>query len=77
MLRPGDQHYVQESFFPLKITAHVANEISYRALNVGFHYTAQAGGALMLGAGYKTGDDNTLYWATHFLHHGLFALWRA
>ena len=68
MLRPGDQHYVQESFFPLKITAHVANEISYRALNVGFHYTAQAGGALMLGAGYKTGDDKTLYWATHFLH---------
>jgi hypothetical protein len=68
MLRPGDQHYVQESFFPLKITAHVVNEISYRALNVGFHYTAQAGGALMLGAGYKTGDDKTLYWATQFLH---------
>jgi hypothetical protein len=68
MLRPGDQHYVQESFFPLKITAHVVNEISYRALNVGFHYTAQAGGALMLGAGYKTGDDKTLYWASQFLH---------
>jgi hypothetical protein len=68
MLRPGDQHYVQESFFPLKITAHVVNEISYRALNVGFHYTAQAGGALMLGAGYKTGDDKTLYWALQFLH---------
>ena len=29
MLRPGDRHYVQESFFPLKITAHVVNEISY------------------------------------------------
>ncbi len=68
MLRPGDQHYVQESFFPLKITAHVVNEISYRALNVGFHYTAQAGGSLMLGAGYQTGDDKTLSWATYFLH---------
>ena len=68
MLRPGDQHYVQESFFPLKITAHVVNEISYRALNVGFHYTAQAGGALMRGANYQVGDDKTLYWATQFLH---------
>src|SRR5262245_24340281 len=68
MLRPGDQHYVQESFFPLKITAHVVNEISYRALNVGFHYTAQAGGSLMRGAGYQTGDDKTLSWATYILH---------
>jgi hypothetical protein len=68
MLRPGDQHYVQESFFPLKITAHVVNEISYRALNVGFHYTAQAGGTLMRGAGYQVGDDKTLSWATYILH---------
>jgi hypothetical protein len=68
MLRPGDQHYVQESFFPLKITAHIVNEISYRALNVGFHYTAQAGGSLMRGAGYQTGDDKTLSWATYILH---------
>ena len=67
MLLPGKQHYVQESFFPTKITAHVVNEISYRALNIGFHFTAQAGGALMLGAGFKTGDDKTLYWATQFL----------
>jgi len=68
MLRPGDQRYVQESFFPLKITAHAVNEISYRALNVGFHYTAQAGGSLMRGANYQVGDDKTLYWATQFLH---------
>ncbi len=67
MLLPGKQHYVQESFFPLKITAHAVNEISYRALNVGFHFTAQAGGQLMIRAGYKTGDDRTLYWATQFL----------
>ncbi len=67
MLRPEGQHYVQESFFPLKITAHCVNEISYRALNVGFHLTFQAGGELMLGAGHKTGDDLTLYWATEFL----------
>jgi hypothetical protein len=68
MLRPGDQHYVQESFFPLKVTAHVVNEIAYRALNVGFHYTAQAGGSLMRDAGYQTGDDKVLSWATYFLH---------
>jgi hypothetical protein len=67
MLLPGKQHYVQESFFPLKITAHAVNEISYRALNVGFHFTAQAGGSRMLGAGHKTGDDRTLFWATTFL----------
>ena len=67
MLVPGKQQYVQQSFFPLKITAHAVNEISYRALNVGFHFTAQAGGQLMLGAGHKTGDDKTVYWATQFL----------
>lgn len=67
MLLPGKQHYVQESFFPTKITAHAVNEISYRALNIGFHFTAQAGGQIMRGAGFKTGDDKTLYWATQFL----------
>jgi hypothetical protein len=68
MLLPNHkQHYVQESFFPTKITAHAVNEISYRALNIGFHFTAQAGGALMLRAGFKTGDDKTLYWATQFV----------
>jgi hypothetical protein len=67
LLLPGKQHYVQESFFPLKITAHAVNEISYRALNVGFHFTAQAGGQRMIQAGHQTGDDRTLYWATQFL----------
>ena len=67
LLLPGRQRYVQESFFPLKITAHAVNEISYRALNVGFHFTAQAGGQRMTQAGHQTGDDKTLYWATQFL----------
>jgi len=67
MLLPGKQHYVQESFFPTKITAHAVNEISYRALNIGFHFTAQAGGRLMRAAGFETGDDKTFYWATQFL----------
>lgn len=67
LLLPGRQRYVQESFFPLKITAHAVNEISYRALNVGFHFTAQAGGQRMIQAGHQTGDDKTLYWATQFL----------
>ena len=67
LLLPGRQQYVQHSFFPTKITAHAVNEISYRALNVGFHFTAQAGGQLMLRAGHQTGDDKTVYWATQFL----------
>ena len=67
LLLPGRQRYVQESFFPLKITAHAVNEISYRALNVGFHFTAQAGGQRMIQAGHQTGDDKTLYWVTQFL----------
>ena len=67
MILPGKQKYVQDSFFPLKITAHVVNEISYRALDGSFHYTAQAGGARMRGAGFKVGNDKTFFWATTFL----------
>jgi len=43
MILPGKQKYVQDSFFPLKITVHAVNEISYRSLDGSFHYTAQAG----------------------------------
>jgi len=67
MILPGKQKYVQDSFFPLKITAHVVNEISYRSLDGSFHYTAQAGGTGMRAAGYKVGNDKTLFWATTFL----------
>jgi len=67
MIMPGKQKYVQDSFFPLKITVHVVNEISYRALDGSFHYTAQAGGSRMRAAGFKVGNDRTLFWATTFL----------
>jgi hypothetical protein len=67
MILPGKQKYVQDSFFPLKITAHVVNEISYRSLDGSFHYTAQAGGSRMRAAGFKVGNDKTLFWATTFL----------
>ncbi len=67
MILPGKQKYVQDSFFPLKITVHVVNEISYRALDGSFHYTAQAGGSRMRAAGFKVGNDRTLFWATTFL----------
>jgi hypothetical protein len=53
MIMPGKQKYVQDSFFPLKITVHVVNEISYRALDGSFHYTAQAGGSGMRAAGFR------------------------
>lgn len=65
MLQPG-QKYIQDSFFPLKITAHVVNEISYRSLDQSFHYTAQAGGTAMRGL-YEVGNDKNLFWATTFL----------
>jgi hypothetical protein len=67
MILPGKQKYVQDSFFPLKITVHAVNEISYRALDGSFHFTAQAGGSGMRAAGFKVGDDRTLFWATTFL----------
>jgi hypothetical protein len=66
MLQPGAQKYIQDSFFPLKITVHVVNEISYRSLDQSFHYTAQAGGTAMRGL-YKVGNDKTLFWAQTFL----------
>jgi hypothetical protein len=67
MILPGKQKYVQDSFFPLKITVHVVNEISYRSLDQSFHYTAQAGGSRMRAAGFKVGNDKTFFWATTFL----------
>lgn len=67
-LLPGTQRYVQESFFPKKITAHSTNEVSYRALNVGFNLTYQSGGrGTILAGGEEAHDDLTVYWATEFM----------
>ena len=66
MIMPGKQKYVQDSFFPLKITVHVVNEISYRSLDGSFHYTAQAGGSRMRATA-SWGNDKTFFWATTFL----------
>jgi hypothetical protein len=65
---PGKQKFLQDSFFPLKITAHVANEISYRSLDQSFHYTAQAGGTAMRGL-FPVGNDKSLFWALEFLRN--------
>src|SRR5688500_19091323 len=42
-LKPKQQ-FVQSAFFPLKFTAHIANELTYKAINGDFHFTFQAGG---------------------------------
>jgi hypothetical protein len=35
---------VQSAFFPLKFTAHITNELTYKAINRDFHFTFKAGG---------------------------------
>jgi hypothetical protein len=67
MLLPGTQHYVQESFFPQRITAHSTNEIAYRALNVGFSLTFQAGGQAARVGGKLQDDGVAVHWATEFM----------
>jgi len=42
-LKPKQQ-FVQSAFFPLGFTAHIANELTYKAINGDFHFTFQAGG---------------------------------
>jgi Sulfatase len=42
-LKPRQQ-FVQSAFFPLGFTAHIANELTYKAINGDFHFTFQAGG---------------------------------
>jgi len=57
-----DQQYVQESFFPDRLTAHAANDIDYRRLNVGFNLT------FLNGSGTNpVHDDQTIAWAMRFL----------
>jgi len=61
LLRP-DQKFVQQSFFPTRITAHAANDIDYQRLNVGFNLT------FMYGSDDSPVDDSqTIAWAIRFL----------
>lgn len=57
-----DQQYVQQSFFPDRITAHAANDIAYRALNVGFNLSFLHGSDES-----PIHDDQTMYWCLEFL----------
>ena len=57
-----DQQYVQQSFFPDRITAHAANDIAYRRLNVGFSLSYLNGSDDR-----PVHDDQTIYWAIEFL----------
>jgi hypothetical protein len=57
-----DQRYVQESFYPDRVTAHAANDIAYRRINVGFHLS------FLKGSDEKPVHDNeTMRWALEFL----------
>lgn len=62
-LRP-DQQFVQSAFFPLKFTAHIANELTYKAINRDFHFTFQAGGNEFHAAhgGTRVDDDENMFW---------------
>jgi len=62
LLRP-DQKYVQESFFPDRITANAVNDDAYTAFNVGFNLTFQAGPM----NGGRANDGQTIVWAIEFL----------
>jgi hypothetical protein len=57
-----DQQYVQQSFFPDRITAHAANDIAYQRLNVGFNLSFLSGSDES-----RVYDDQTIYWAIEFL----------
>ncbi len=57
-----DQRYVQQSFFPARLTAHAANDVDYSALNVGFNLTFMAGSDDS-----PVHDDETMHWAIEFL----------
>ena len=62
-LRP-DQTFVQSAFFPLRFTAHIANELTYKAINADFHFTFQAGGNEFHAAhgGTRVDDDENMFW---------------
>ena len=62
-LKP-DQQFVQSAFFPLGFTAHIANELTYKAINRDFHFTFQAGGNEFHAAhgGKRVDDDENMFW---------------
>jgi hypothetical protein len=62
-LKP-DQQFVQSAFFPLRFTAHIANELTYKAINRDFHFTFQAGGNEFHEAhgGKRVDDDENMFW---------------
>ena len=55
---------MQSAFFPLRFTAHIANELTYKAINRDFHFTFQAGGNEFHGAhgGKRVDDDENMFW---------------
>ena len=61
MLRIGQQ-YVQQSFYPDRITAHAANDTAYERINVGFHLSFLSGSDER-----PIHDDQTMHWALAFL----------
>ena len=61
LLRP-DQRFVQQSFYPAKITAHAANDTDYNRLNVGFHLSFLRGSDTA-----PAHDSETMGWALEFL----------
>jgi len=63
LLRP-DQRWVQQSFYPSRITAHTANDTDYARLNVGFHLSFLRGSDDA-----QVHDSETMMWALEFLRH--------
>ncbi len=57
-----DQEYVQQSFFPARITAHAANDTAYTRINVGFNLSFLNGSDES-----RIHDDQTMYWCLEFL----------
>ena len=67
-LKPKQQ-FVQSAFFPLGFTAHIANELTYKAINGDFHFTFQAGGNEFHAAhgGKRVDDDENMFWTLNVL----------
>jgi hypothetical protein len=57
-----DQQYVQQSFFPARLTAHAANDTAYTRINVGFNLSFLNGSDES-----PIHDDQTMYWCLEFL----------
>jgi hypothetical protein len=70
-LKPKQQ-FVQSAFFPLGFTAHIANELTYKAINADFHFTFQAGGNEFHKAhdNKRVDDDENMFWTLTVLGAG-------